>query len=443
MITESTTLLPPQRHSVEDSEDHAPIHASLDRFGDALLEVSQQDPSGRDSAAEAKSSTWATFVHLLKGYMGAGCLSLPWAVTQLGMVWGPVAIVSVSVWSSYNCWSIVRIKRYIEARTNYKVEEAETASEISSARSVATSLTYPEVGDWAYGVHFQTFVALCVCTQQLAICTVFFSFVGENLLAVGQWLEIDSIWITHVGVLTMTFPFIMILSLIPNLKLLTPAMATGTMLLLVSFAAIAVVIVQEWPHRPSFEDLPSFKPAQAPLAVSAILYSYEGINLILPVESNMQDGRGFQAAFMAAMVSVALILVCFSGICVVTFGNITSGSVTAYLLDTLDDDSQMWWLMIANSAVSLSVLLTYPLQLFPALELLGPIFSRCSSMGEVASALFLGPKLTMPGDSIQLRVSLVFMTYLVAVVVPNVQALISLAGAVAGSSSALLIPPIS
>ena len=47
----------------------------------------------------------------------------------------------------------------------------------------------------------------------------------------------------------------------------------------------------------------------------------------------------------------------------------------------------------------------------------------------------------MPGDSPLLRASLVLLTYLVAVVVPNVQSLISLAGALAGSSTALLIPP--
>lgn len=52
------------------------------------------------------------------------------------------------------------------------------------------------------------------------------------------------------------------------------------------------------------------------------------------------------------------------------------------------------------------------------------------------------PKMIMPGDSVQLRAFLVIMTYLVAVVVPNVQALISLVGALAGSSTALLIPPI-
>ena len=47
----------------------------------------------------------------------------------------------------------------------------------------------------------------------------------------------------------------------------------------------------------------------------------------------------------------------------------------------------------------------------------------------------------IPGDTLWLRTGLVFLTYVVAAAVPNVQALISLSGALAGSSTALLIPP--
>jgi len=83
--------------------------------------------------------------------------------------------------------------------------------------------------------------------------------------------------------------------------------------------------------------------------------------------------------------------------------------------------------------VSFSVLFTYPLQLFPTLDLLGPKVAAKFGLTDSKSAI--------PGDSIYLRVGLVLLTYIVAVIVPNVQILISLAGAVAGSSVALLIPP--
>ena len=239
----------------------------------------------------------------------------------------------------------------------------------------------------------------------------------------------------------------------------------------------------------------------------------------------MKDPQQFPKAFCGAMTCVAITLASMAIVCVLTFGYVDSGSVTAFLLDAYrDDETIVGWLMVANTAVSISVLVTYPLQLFPAIELLAPSISRflpCSSgvgttckvcnnidddndddnddddlsafeplpplpeheradwgdedlefhqyepdvddaaalestaddksnnnfddSGSIRSALTsvqsIFPKMTMPGDSVGVRLFLVVMTYLVAVAVPNVQALISLAGAVAGSSSALLIPP--
>lgn len=183
------------------------------------------------------------------------------------------------------------------------------------------------------------------------------------------------------------------------------------------------------------------------------------------------------------------------------------GSVTAFLLQIHDSSSPIFgWLLAANTLVSLSVLVTLPLQLFPAVELVAPWWAKTSAscnglcspsrvaaadldekdlagfeplpplpehelyeheaeeegMAEhhyddaldnaqeqdeqcrtgLSSILSFFPTPTIPGDSPQLRTMLVLLTYSVAVVVPNVQSLISLAGAVTGSSTALLIPPI-
>lgn len=59
-----------------------------------------------------------------------------------------------------------------------------------------------------------------------------------------------------------------------------------------------------------------------------------------------------------------------------TFGLVDKGFVTKFLLQAYRDDKSItWWLMLANTAGSLSVLMMYPLQLFPALELIGPMIA--------------------------------------------------------------------
>lgn len=411
----------------------------------------------------------------------------------------------------------MKLKRYIERRTapalptpiTTLVEESDVASDAASNATAATNITYPDVGDFLYGKQFQSYIAVCVCVQQLAICTVFLSFIGENLLAVLERLNADSWLDSHTVVTTLALPAVLSLSFMPNLRSLSPVMAAGTILMLLGFASLGVVGGIEWSERP---EPPTINPPQVPLAICAILYSYEGICLVLPIESAMKEPKDFQKAFVWSMVTVAAILALVASLSVLAFGDVTNGSITAFLLDFYrHDPSITWWLMVANTAVSISILLTYPLQLFPALELMGPWLSRNSLFGKkaglglgadvaeesdlvgfeplpalpehdtasldsipsqhdygdyddikdenatgdsddgmeddlsrtmVSSVTTFFPEMTMPGDSPLLRLVLVLLTYTVAVLVPDVQTLISLAGAVAGSSTALLIPPI-
>ena len=220
----------------------------------------------------------------------------------------------------------------------------------------------------------------------------------------------------------------------------------------------------------------------------------------------MKKPSRFGAVFVFTMVVVAILYAIVGVTCVYAFGNVTSGSLTAFLLENFGNDNAQItaWVNVANTAVSFSVLLTFPLTMFPAIELLGIAVENSNSLlakllrggmettsndddsleafeplpslpeDDVASidsfpiehlygqedlqsnnqeeqaastsgmslASRWFSKTTLPGDSLQLRSLLVLSTYIIAVVVPNVQSLISLAGAVAGSSTALLIPPL-
>jgi amino acid permease len=194
----------------------------------------------------------------------------------------------------------------------------------------------------------------------------------------------------------------------------------------------------------------------------------------------------------------AVIFCLVAGLCVGAFGPVTNGSVTAFLLEVYADDNEdiKWLLLAANAAVSLSVLVTFPLQLFPCLELMGPWltakFDAVASIWAIAPApgtnvrslsldrndahsnVKYDPAAQIDGlhsdsnhqhgsdddnntdtndndndndDPLSLtkswrtRTTLVLLTYVVAIAIPNVQSLISLAGALAGSSTALIIPP--
>ena len=198
MVNEST-LKSPLIAASEPSRAGSPNYNSTDRVS---LDVNHEDADGTDlSIANHSNKTTPTqaYVTLLKGYIGPGCLSLPWAVSQLGLVGGTISIGAMCYWSSHNCWTVVKIKRYIE-ESQAESGDQDEKSEGASSQASQAALTYPDVGGWAYGETFKDLVAAMICTQQLAICTVFFSFIGENILAVAQLVpDVPVILLSHAG----------------------------------------------------------------------------------------------------------------------------------------------------------------------------------------------------------------------------------------------------
>ena len=171
--------------------------------------------------------------------------------------------------------------------------------------------------------------------------------------------------------MTLALPFFMSLSFIN-------VMMAATILLLLTLLLLGVVVGELWHERPTTpeEGTATFQAPQAPLALCAILYSFEGICLVLPMESAMKESKHFKPVFLTSMVVVAFILAAFSSICVLAFGTITNGSITAFLVEKYhDNESLQLLILVTNFVVSLSVLFTYPLQLYPAVELLATSWS--------------------------------------------------------------------
>jgi solute carrier family 36 (proton-coupled amino acid transporter) len=354
-----------------------------------------------------------TFIHLIKGNIGPGCLSLPWAFSQLGVSVGIGTCVVISVWTSYNGWTVLQAKQHAKD-------------------------TYPDIGTRAYGPHFGGYVVQgCICMQQLAICTVFMSLVIENS---GLW----------------AVPVILAVSCVPSLERMAPITMPGTALLCAALCIVAGVMVDEWSERPTAMDSSTQQQQQPLLALCALLYSFEGICLLLPIQAAMERPHNFPFIFVSSMITVTVVFCTLASFAVWTFGTVSDGSITAYLLHQGHGGYAVVW---ANAAVSASVICTYPLQLVPCVELLEPWFHKrwrtptwCNeSQVQLVSAstttTTADTTATTTNDadhdtsSPLLRLVLFGLTFGIAILVPNVQSIISLAGAVAGSTTALILPP--
>jgi len=535
--TKSTPSSMSCRYEKSDIQDEESVPGAAD------------DEADRDVATveSTGASSFQAFLHLLKGNVGPGCLSLPWAFSTLGTPLGAAAVFLLGVLTGANGWSVVMARR----------------KWFGLPRPDGAEVTYSDVGERAYGTKFRKYVTASIMLQQLAVCTIFFSFIADNTAALASEFFLDGAALTNYRVcVTLVLPAAMALSCVPNLKALGFAIKIATGLLFSAFFFIGVVVIKNWGDYSGAKTNETDEgrwSSTVPIAICAVMYSYEGISLVLPVESAMQKPESFARPYGLGLVGMIIIFTAFPSFCVAAFGTVDDGSITAFLLNNRDKFEGDSLVLVANLLVSISVLFTYPLQLFPCIGLVNQLWkkkpptttsgkdgvsengtyatiggtnlevveestnelasrsapmvakkflqkgssnSKVSKKGnyttlgvtivedeeecinKLASASVVGKDVaqtatvnengaendsyvTLGGNTLEdeespnelvsasmvrnawenlysplLRTFLVLVTYLVAVTVPNVQELISLAGAVAGSSVALIIPPI-
>mmetsp|Transcript_7371 Transcript_7371/g.11191 ORF Transcript_7371/g.11191 Transcript_7371/m.11191 type:complete len:155 (+) Transcript_7371:135-599(+) len=118
------------------------------------------DEADRDVATveSTGASSFQAFLHLLKGNVGPGCLSLPWAFSTLGIPLGAAAVFLLGVLTGANGWSVVMARR----------------KWFGLSRPDGVEVTYSDVGERAYGMKFRKYVTASIMLQQLAVCTIFF-----------------------------------------------------------------------------------------------------------------------------------------------------------------------------------------------------------------------------------------------------------------------------
>ena len=217
------------------------------------LEYESEDPH----APKSRTTLSQTFIHLVKGYIGPGCLSQPWAYSQIGIRNGIIATVVLGILSSWNC--LLVMKR--------KVQYVATYPDQKDRRHVG----YPDIGEVAYGPYFRSYVNLAVCVQQLAICTVYFSFISDNIAAVATHWDLSRLLQNQRFVMSLLLPFVLALSFIKDLKKLSPVTAAGTIFLFTAFGLLGAAGVENW-DDPSKE---SFATAELKFAqVSYNIYIY-------------------------------------------------------------------------------------------------------------------------------------------------------------------------
>ncbi|KAJ1842459.1 hypothetical protein LPJ70_003807, partial [Coemansia sp. RSA 2708] len=294
---------------------------------------------------KATASPRKAFFLLVKAFVGTGVLVLPRAFFNGGLLFSSV-LMSAIAWYALHCM-ILLSDVYLKVGGSY--------------------------GDLAlklYGKPLKYCVMVSIVLAQLGFCCAYVIFVATNM---------QDLWntITQCKYQLSTEKWILIqlliyipLSFVRKIKKFASLSMVGNLFILLGLGYLFFYdfwsIVTKGPG-----EVVQFNPSKFPLLVGTAAFSYEGISLVIPIVESMERKDKFNTVLTASLVICAGLFVFIGALSYLAFGN----KVETVILLNLPNGSV--WTLGVQFLYSLAIIMSVPLQLFPAIRIIeSGMFSR-------------------------------------------------------------------
>lgn len=405
---ESGPLLPRNR-------DGAPNN--MGNFVESRLDSTQPLPDGR---VERKTSNTATMMHLMKGNIGTGILAMPNAVMNAGLLVGTTGIPLLGLFCVHCMHLLVNNSKTLARKLNVTSLDYQTTAEKAFALGPAKIRRFATAARMA--------VNIMLLITQFGFCCVYFLFVSKSIYKVVTNVFGSSPFGIK-GYMLIVLPFMIVLNFIRDFKKLSPVSAFANFLQACGLCVVLYnVLFAPYSTHLNVYTAPI---GGLPLYFGTAMYAFEGIGVVLPLENAMhtpQDFGGLNGVLNTCMTIVASLYTAVGFYGYLKYGNDVESSITFNLPTGILSDS-------VRLVFGLAIFLSYPLQFQVPLGMISPYLKQ-----KINAERFSERKQLL--IELGLRTALVLMTFALACGIPMLHLFISLVGAFASSSLALIFPPI-
>lgn len=314
--------------------------------------------SSRRLAREGDASTVKTFFTLLKAFIGTGIMFLPKAFRNGGILFSSVTLVSVSL---INC---LCFRLLLDCRERY-------------------GGGYGELGAAIVGPRFRGLILFSIALSQLGFVCAGLIFTAENL-----WAFLDAVTggrhnvvLGVPGLIALQLLPLIPLALIRHISKLGPVALVADVFILVGLVYIWYYDIASLATRGLEPSVMLFNSSSWTLTIGSAIFTFEGIGLILPIQSSMKKPEHFGKLLYFVMLLITIIFTSVGALCYATFGEDTKIQV----ISNFPQDSP-----IVNGVqflYSMAVLAGEPVQLFPAVRILETSFFEERASGAKSRAI--------------------------------------------------------
>ncbi|KAI6248050.1 Vacuolar amino acid transporter 3 [Erysiphe necator] len=331
-----------QRYFIRDSEngeeDEEPTETNT------LLTSSHRKRKERKSPG-TNSSVGATLL-LLKSFVGTGVLFLPRAYLNGGMLFSNIVLLFVAA-LSYYCFVLL-------IRTRLKVERS-----------------FGDIGGILYGSWFRYTILASIVAGQIGFVAAYIVFISQNLQAFILAVTSGKTYIDNIWLILMQTAVFLPFSLLRDISKLGFTALIADAFILFGILVLYYFDIDTLIHQNGPSDIVNFNPKDWTLFIGTAVFTFEGIGLIIPIQESMRNPKKFPAVLGVVMI---IIIILFLSVGVFSYAAYGSKTETIIILN-LPQDSKL--VNGVQLLYSIAILLSTPLQLFPAIRITeNEIFTR-------------------------------------------------------------------
>ena len=329
-----------------DEEDEEDEESQTDTERTPLVHrpTMRRRATSRRASPEGKSGSLRALALLLKSFVGTGILFLPRAFANGGMLFGILVLLGVAA-LSYYCFILL-------INTRSKVDAS-----------------FGDMGGMLYGKWLRGLILGSLVLSQIGFVSAYIVFTAENLkafaFAVSNCVANVDIKLLIMAQLIVFLP----MSLFRDINKLGGAAVVAEAFIFIGILYLAgfdiSVIVKQGGIAQS---VVLFNPSTWSLFIGTAVFTFEGIGLILPIQDGMKRPQDFPGVLFIVMIITAVL---FTGMGALSYATFGADTKTVVLLNLPQDDK---FVNAVQFLYAIAILLSTPLQLFPAIRILENAF---------------------------------------------------------------------
>ena len=304
----------------------------------ALLTPGRRKRKRKERATPGTNNPTGAALLLLKSFVGTGVLFLPKAYLNGGMLFSNLVLLFVAA-LSYYCFVLL-------VNTRLRVEGS-----------------FGDIGGILYGPGMRRVILTSIVVSQIGFVAAYIVFTSENLQAFIHAVSHCKTLIPIKFLILMQMAIFLPFSLLRDITKLGFTALIADLFILIGLLYLYYYDIFTIVKQHGVADIVNFNPNDWTLFIGTAIFTFEGIGLIIPIQESMKNPKKFPPVLGLVMIIISVVFISMGALSYAAYGSKTE---TVVILN-LPQDSKL--VNGVQFLYSLAILLSTPLQIFPAIRI--------------------------------------------------------------------------